>query len=127
VTRPGRDDGFVTVQFVTAAALSLVLLVLLANVLVAAYARGVVRAALDEGARAGARTADGAAECALRAGAVLDDLLGGPLRGGVEPIVCVVEGDRVRASTRAAVAGWLPGTPGWVFDVTATAVREPLG
>ena len=57
-----------------------VLLVLLANVLVAGYARGVVRAALDEGVRAGARAEDAAAECARRAAAVLDDLIAGPMR-----------------------------------------------
>lgn len=116
-----------TAQFVAVVALSLVLLVGLANALVAGYARGVVRAALDEGARAGARGTDGAAVCVARATAVLDDLLAGPLRAGVEPVTCTVEGDRVHATTSAVVAGWLPALPGWAFEATATATAERPG
>jgi hypothetical protein len=126
LTLPRGAGGFVTVQFVASVALSLVLLVLLANVLVAGYARGVVRAALDEGVRAGARAEEATAECARRAAAVLDDLLGGPLRAGVEPVACSVDAERVRASTRAVVSAWLPGMRDWAFEVTATATRERL-
>jgi len=52
---PDRAGGFVTTQFVLAVALSLVLFVMLCNVIVYQYARGVVRAALDEGVRTASR------------------------------------------------------------------------
>ena len=117
--------GFVTLQFVAAAGLSLVLFVGCLNLLVFAYARGVVRAALDEGARAGARAAEPVGECTSRAEAVLDDLLGGPLGAGVEPVVCHASAQRVQATTRAVLPGWLPGTPAWRFEAAATVTREP--
>ena len=43
-----------TVQFVAATALSLLVFVMMANLVVDLYARGAIRAAVDEGARAGA-------------------------------------------------------------------------
>lgn len=121
----GGANGFVTMQFVVAAALSLVLFVACVNLLVFAYARGVVRAALDEGARAGARAPEPVAVCAARAEAVVADLLGGPLGSGVDPITCHANDDRVRASTRAVLAGWVPGVPDWRFEATAVVSREP--
>ena len=59
-----------TVQYVVAVALSLLVFVMMANFIVFLYARGVVRAAVDEGARTGGRTGAGSAECEARAGAV---------------------------------------------------------
>ena len=49
------DAGFVTVQFTAAVAFSMVVLVMLANLIVYQYGRGVVRAAVDEAVRAGSR------------------------------------------------------------------------
>ena len=48
------DRGMATVQYVVTAGLSLLLFVAFANLIVFQYGRGVVRAALDEGVRAGA-------------------------------------------------------------------------
>lgn len=115
-----------TVQFVTAVGLSLLLFVGLANLLVWSYARGVVRAALDEGARAGARAAGSASECQARADAVLDDLLGGALGAQVAPVRCTAAADRVEAVTTARFTGWLPAVPDWTLRAQAVAAREPV-
>jgi hypothetical protein len=120
-----RSQGaFVTVQFVAVVALTLVLFVMLANVLVWSYGRGVVRAALDEGVRAGARAADPVAECQVRAQAVLADLLGGAMGTQVEPVRCADRGDRVVATTTARFKGWLPVVPDWTVQARALATRE---
>lgn len=118
------EAGFVTVQFVVVTALTLVVFVMLANMLVWSYGRGVLRAALDEGARAGARAADAVAECERRAGAVLGDLLGGTMGAQVEPVRCRADGDRVVATTTARFSGWLPAVPGWTLQLEALATRE---
>jgi hypothetical protein len=89
-----------TIQFVTATALSLFVFVLLANLVVALYARGAVRAAIDEGARAGAPVDSSVAECERRANDAL-------------------------ARAEVVVAGWIPGVvPDWSFTLTAAAVKE---
>ena len=64
--RLDRAHGFVTMGFVLAVGFSMLFFVLLANLLAVQYGRGVVRAALDEGARHGARYGAGAAECETR-------------------------------------------------------------
>lgn len=126
--RPAPDRrtqvrGFVTVQFVTASALALVLFTGLANLVVFHYARGVVRAALDEGVRAGARAAAAADECEDRAGAVVRDLLGGPL-GDEVAITCTASVRDVRAVADTTFHGWSPMVPDWSFTTRATSVRE---
>lgn len=112
-----------TLGFVVAAALSLVLLTTLLNLLVFSYARGVVRAALDEGVRAGSRTTASAAECAARAEQVRADLLRGTLGDGVR-MRCAETDDAVRADADVVLRGWLPTVPDWRFSLGATAVRE---
>lgn len=120
---PGREHGFVTVTHVAVVGLSLVVVVMLANLSVFQYGRGVVRAALDEGARAGARATAGVPECEARADDVLADLLGGAMGSGVRTW-CTDEGDLLRASADVTFAGWLPTVPDWRFSLEAAAVRE---
>lgn len=113
------ETGFLTVQFVAAVGLSLVLFTVLANLVVYGYARGVVRAALDEGVRSASRVDGDAATCQARAEAVLADLLGGPMGDGVT----------LRCEGRRAVADvtlqpWVPGVPAWRFSLAADAVAE---
>ena len=67
----------ITIQYVAATALSLLVFVALANFVVDLYARGVVRSAVDEAARAGATIDSSAADCERRARDVLGGLLGG--------------------------------------------------
>jgi hypothetical protein len=113
-----------TLQFVLATALSLVVFVVLANFVVGLYARGAVRAALDEGARAGAPVDASIAECEQRANDALDDLLGGTMRSDVH-VQCADDFGTVRARADVVVRGWIPGlVPDWSFALTGTAVKE---
>lgn len=125
--RVGRDDdGFVTIQMIAAIALSMLLLTALANVLAVQYARGVVRAALDEGARAGTRVAAadvGRDRCQSQAAAALSQLLGGSLGADIA-VQCTVGPERVEATARGSFAGWLPGVPSFPVELAAVAVRE---
>jgi hypothetical protein len=118
------DDGMVTAQLVVAIGLSLVLLATLVNLLVLQYGRGVVRAALDEGVRAGSRAAAGSAECERRAQAALADLLGGAMGSGVR-VRCSADDATVTAQADVTFHGWAPGVPDWRFTARAVAVREP--
>lgn len=115
-----RERGFATTSFLAAVAVSLVAFVAVTNLLVFAYARGAARVALDEGARAGAR-ADDAAECARRAEAALDDLLGGPLRAGWGQVTCAVRDERVTASVEGRLPAWAPAVPDWPVAERAVA------
>jgi hypothetical protein len=113
-----------TVQFVTATAFSLFVFVVLANFVVALYARGAIRAAVDEGARAGAPVDASTAECRQRAADALDALLGGAMRSGVQ-LECADEFGTVRARADVTLRGWMPFLiPDWSFSLTGTAVKE---
>lgn len=118
-----EDGGTITVAHTAAAGLVLVVVVALANSLVVAYGRGVVRAALDEGVRAASRAGTGVADCHQRAQQTIDDLLGGAMGSGVQ-VTCAV-GDTVATAAADVVwPSWLPGVPDWSFGVAAAAVRE---
>lgn len=123
-TEASSDDrGSVTIQYVWGVALSLVFLVVAANLIAFQYGRGVVRGALDEGVRAGSRAAAGADECRTRAQQVLDQLLGGPLGDGVV-VACHDAGDRVVASADGTFVPWIGVLPDHRFRVEAVAVKE---
>ena len=118
------DAGMTTVQFVAATAMSLIVFVMLANFVVDLYARGAIRAAVDEGARAGAPIDSSVGECERRAKDALDDLLGGGMRSGVR-VDCVDSLGTIRAQATVVLHGWLPGVvPDWSFSLTGTAVKE---
>lgn len=120
---PTRDRGFVTVQYVAVTGLSLLLVVVMVNLVVFQYGRGVVRAALDEGVRAGARATAGSEECEARARDVLADLLGGAMGAGVT-LRCTDTGSTLQATADVVFHGWLPSVPDWRFSAEASAVRE---
>jgi len=114
-----------TIQYVAAVALSLVVFVTMANFVVDFYARGVVRSAMDEGARAGAAVDASPADCERRARDVLANLLAGAAGRSVQ--VSCEEIDRsVHARARVVLPGWLPGVPAWSFTVDGTVVKEQL-
>lgn len=121
------EDGYLTVQYLVVIGLSLVLFTALANLVVFQYARGAVRAALDEGARAGARAvapqAVAATACESRARSARDGLVSGRLADGMR-LSCTSEADVVAARAEVRLSGWLPLVPDWVFEASATAVRE---
>lgn len=122
--RPLRaEDGFLTVQFVVAVALSFVLLATVANLILFQYGRGVVRAAVDEGVRRASRVAVPASECERRAHDVVGDLLGGTMGAGVR-LRCADAGDTVVAEALVTFEGWAPLVPDWTFSVHGTALKE---
>ena len=79
------EEGMTTVQYVAATAFSLIVFVMMANFIVFLYARGVVRAAVDEGARAGGRFGATTGECESRARDVLDQSRGRRRHGCPSP------------------------------------------
>jgi hypothetical protein len=105
-----------------ATALSLLVFVALANAVVDLYARGVARAAVDEGARAGAVLDASAADCEARAHEVFE---GSVPRGSVR-VDCTDDGGAMHARARVSLAGWLPGLPTWTFVIDGAVVKERL-
>lgn len=119
-----REAGLSTIQYVAATGLSLLVFVTLANVVVDLYARGAVRAAVDEAARAAAPIDVSIDACERRARDVLDHLLGGQMRTGVQ-VECSDAGDSVRARADVVLPSWLPAAvPDWTFSITGSAVKE---
>ena len=121
---PSSEEGMTTVQYVAATAFSLIVFVMMANFIVFLYARGVVRAAVDEGARAGSRFGATTSDCDSRARDVLGDLLAGRLGSDVD-IQCESDEDEMRANVHVTLHGWLPGVvPDWTFTLDARSVKE---
>ncbi len=122
------DDGFVTVTHVAAVALSLLLFTMFANLIVVQLQRATLRAAADQGVRAGSRSqsdldADGA--CERAATSALDDLL------GIDSVIrrqffasCTTRSGRVDAFVSGRSPAWLPISPDFRLDERAFAVRE---
>jgi hypothetical protein len=103
----------------------LVFFVFLVQFVVWQYGRGVVRAALDEGARAGASALANTGVCEDRAQETLGDLLGGRLGNDVD-VSCAEEGDEIIARAHVTFHSWLAPAPDWTFQVAASAVKEAL-
>ncbi|MFN8037546.1 MAG: hypothetical protein U0V73_16625 [Acidimicrobiia bacterium] len=123
------DGGMTTIEYLTATALSLLALVILVNVVLIFYARGVVRSALDEGVRAGTPSrlsrGEAVAACDRKVHEVLGGLLSGPLGSDVH-VTCAIDADGyVRASADARFDPWIPGTmPVWTFHPRASAKQD---
>jgi hypothetical protein len=112
-----------TIQYALATAIVLVVFVLVANVIVDLYARGAVRAAVDEAARTGARIDATVGDCTTRAHDVLGGLVGARLRGAVA-VRCDEADGVVVARADVELPSWLALVPDWSFDVVGTAVKE---
>ncbi|MGI9016318.1 MAG: hypothetical protein ACR2HR_04300 [Euzebya sp.] len=111
------EEGYVTPAFVGAVGLTMVLLVMFANVLVIHYARGVMQAAIEEGARQG--TAVGSAEfCVQRASDVVTRGLGA-MAASVDQAGCTVAPGQTLASMQATFRPWLPVLPTQTVSVRA--------
>lgn len=124
VARSCDEAGFATPQFLLAVGLSLVLLSTFANVLVQQYALAAVRAALDEGARAGSLAGADGGHCLQRARQAVEGLLGGAYGHGVR-LSCAHDGERVAAAASVRFAGWAPLVPDLVRELRAEQVAEP--
>ena len=119
----GRELGFTTAQYVTAVAMSLVAFVMLANLVVDRYEQGALRAAVDEGARAGADVDASSADCERRGHEVVESLLGVGRAHDVR-FTCRMVGTSMRATLVADQAAWLPLVPDWPFALTGSAPKE---
>lgn len=119
------EGGSAVLVYVLGVATVLVFFVLLLQFVVWQYGRGVVRDALDEGARAGATASADPAACENRAREVLGDLLGGRLGREID-LSCAKDGDEMVARARVRFRSWLAPAPDWRFQVAATAAKERL-
>ena len=119
------EAGSAVPAYVFAVGLSLIFFVLLVQFVVWQYGRGVVRAALDEGARVGAPAEAGPGDCEERALDVLTDLLGGAM-GDEVSVRCAQAGNQVVAEATVTFRAWLPPSPDWSFRVAASARKESL-
>lgn len=128
--RVGAEPGFGTIEYLAAVGLSLILLVIVANFVVVQYARGVLRAAVDEAVRDGSRyfsfaepAAAVEARCEHRAQEVLHNLLRGQMGRGLT-LRCTATATDVAAVVRGRFEGWLPGVPDFDATTRAVAARE---
>lgn len=119
------ESGFATLQNVVAAAFAMVFFAILANLVVMQYTLGVVTAALDEGARQGARSIDAVGSCETRVRATLDSVAGGSLGPGVA-VVCDVDGPWLVSQVSGSLVGWAPLVPQIPFSRDARAPLEDL-
>ena len=113
-----------TLQALLVYLLALAAFVWLLQLAVFTYGRGVVRSALDEGARAGSKVTDSIERCEERAAETMTGLLRGTMGQGVT-IACREEGDRVLARADVRFPAWAPAMPDWTFSITATSRRTP--
>jgi len=118
------EDGHATVTYMLAIGISLMVFVSMVNLLLFVYARGVIRAAVDEGVRAGSFADAGVLECEARAGDALSDLLGGSLGDGVS-VSCADSGVEMVATADVILDSPIPGFASWSFVLEARAVKEP--
>jgi hypothetical protein len=117
------DHGAVTIAVVAGGGMALVLFVMLANLIVIQYGLGVIRGALDEGARAGALFGGRELTCEQVAGDVVGSLLAGSIGEDTE-ITCRRAGSLMVAHAEGTFRAWLPGPPGWRFSLTAGSAVE---
>ncbi len=123
--RSRREAGFASLSHVVAAAFALWFFAILANLIAMQYAAGVVRVAIDEGARRGALVGAGAEECWLAIDDALGDLLGGPYGREVSH-TCSVDSGWVTATARATFSGFVPPVPNVTRTFEAHAADEDL-
>jgi hypothetical protein len=115
------DRGEGVVVLVVASGTVLVLLVQILQVVVFSYGKGTVRTALDEAARAGARS--GLSACEATADQVMSDLLGGPMGANVQ-ISCADAGREIVATATVHFDGWLTSLADYDGTFSASAAKE---
>lgn len=104
-------------------ALSMVVLVFAANFIVDQYVRGVMRNAVDEGARAGAVQGAAPDACQTRINQVLANLVNGGIGTNITTS-CTAQAGVVDAAAHATLPGWLPVVPAWTFTVHGASRLE---
>jgi hypothetical protein len=126
--RSRGDDERGNAAFVTVVAMAITLVVFMAaaNLIVDTYGKGVVRTAVDEAARAGSvQGAPGGAiaACQTEAAQVMANLLHGPF-GRHITISCGVEGNQVVAVGAGILPAWLNVVPSATVHVVGAATLE---
>ncbi|MEX2654085.1 MAG: hypothetical protein WD532_03545 [Acidimicrobiia bacterium] len=115
------EDGMATLPTVVAATFALATFVLLANLVLVQYARGVARTAVDEAVRRASVAAEPSSACAAALTEVLSDLLGGSFGAGLDPTCQVSEGVVV-ASITGVLPAILPAAPTFSIRAEASAL-----
>lgn len=129
----GHDQGLATVEILVIVTFTLTLFVLVVNLIAVQFGAGMLRNAVDDGARYGTRvTATELAShqpdegqslpCLERMDATLGDL--GPLATNIER-TCVIANDRVVARVSATFTGWLLPDLNREYEVSYTKERVP--
>jgi hypothetical protein len=106
--------------------MTLFFLVVGVNYVVDQYGRGVMRDAVDEGARAGAQLGAPPGACEDRANQAIHNLMAGRLSSTVA-VTCSSAGGNVVATATATFPSWLPAVPAWTMTVTGEAHVEDQG
>lgn len=117
------ERGLTSVGILLAVGFTLIVAVVVINMLLYLYGHSVVRAALDEGVRAGSRVGAGEGTCETRAAEALESLMPGPLGDGVT-IDCEPAGDELIAVADVTLDSPTPGVPSWSFRMEARVVQE---
>lgn len=113
-----EERGTSTLAVTAAAGFALTVFVLLANLVLLHYARGVVRTAADEAVRHGVVDLG---SCQAAAESVIDDLLGGPY-GANLTAACLAFGDVLGAEVGGTVPSLIPGISGHSLMARASVV-----
>lgn len=108
-----------------AAGFSLLFFAILTNLIVMQYALGVATAALDEGARQGARSLDPVMACESRMRSTFETVEGGAVHQGAV-LACDVDDGWVVARIDGVLDGWAPPVPDLSFTREARAPLEDL-
>ena len=127
-----QERGFATVEYMAAVLFSLLLLVGVTNVIAVQYAKGVLRAAVDEGVRDAARlmTEGGREDAAVvvaRCQHRVDEVRHNLLRGSMAERLssrCTATDTKVTATIEGHFDGWLPRIPDFDARTEGTATRE---
>lgn len=118
-----RERGATTVALVVATGVVLMVVVAVMQVIVFQYGKGTVRAALDEAARAGARSTTSIDTCQTAAARVLGDLLGGTMGNGVS-VSCADDGNRIIVTAVVHFDGWFGAVADYDATLSASAAKE---
>ena len=122
--READDQGLITIQYVVATGISLLLLVILCNGLTNLYVRAAVRDALDDGVRSSVPAGSDATACQGRVDEALRSLVRGAYSTTTQ-VQCDVQGGVVRADATLRLPSFLPMLmPSWNFELHATARQE---
>jgi hypothetical protein len=122
----GDETGFTSLQFAVMAFFSMLILAAAVNVVAIQYQLGVVRVAVDEGARHGAAVGSSTDDCRLRAESVIrgeSGLLRGALGQDIEVSCRELNGEIIATATGVS-PWWIGGLPDDEFVYEGRAVLE---